>query len=83
VNVDLSYFDAIVPCGIAGCEMTSLAQLGHHEIGTGQFAETLADTFCVTFGYEKAEKIEANELWNILEPAETTSIAGASETQRV
>src|SRR5215469_12358948 len=45
VNVDLSYFDAIVPCGIAGCEMTSLAQLGHHEIGTGQFAETLADSF--------------------------------------
>ena len=32
VTTDLSYFDAIVPCGIEGCQMTSIAALGHPEV---------------------------------------------------
>lgn len=49
VTTDLSYFDLIVPCGISGVEMTSMAR----ELGTAPGAqdviEKVADTFGKTF----------------------------------
>ncbi len=33
VNTDLSYFDMIVPCGIAGIKMTSISELSSNEAG--------------------------------------------------
>lgn len=49
VATDLSYFDLIVPCGINGVEMTSMAR----ELGSGPNAEavreSVADTFAATF----------------------------------
>ena len=35
LSTDLSYFDSIVPCGIDGCEMTSLARLGQTQGSCG------------------------------------------------
>ena len=49
VSTDLSYFDLIVPCGISGVEMTSMAR----EIGAAPAADDVArvvsDTFAATF----------------------------------
>ena len=45
VTTDLSYFDAIVPCGIEGCRMTSIAALGQPQVTVAAFAETIERTF--------------------------------------
>jgi lipoate-protein ligase B len=45
VNVDLSWFDAIVPCGIAGASVTSMQrELGRYP-GVGEVATCLASAF--------------------------------------
>ena len=82
VNAELSYFDAIIPCGIAGCEMTSLERLGRADVDVTVFAETLAESFREVFGYEKAARIDASELWNIVERAETTTVVSAHEAHQ-
>ncbi len=50
VGGDLSGFDAIVPCGIAGCRTTSIAKLTGREVGIGQVAAPLARHFGEVFG---------------------------------
>jgi lipoate-protein ligase B len=52
VATDLSYFDAIVPCGIDGCEMTSVAAQGRNDIGVEDFAAALRAAFAEHFGYD-------------------------------
>jgi len=80
VNVDLSYFDAIVPCGIADCRMTSIAQLGRSDLKMERFAETLAQSFRETFGYASAAGIDADRLWEILQPGPApASVSNAEE----
>ena len=82
VNTDLSHFDAIVPCGIADCQMTSIAQLGRIEIQVEKFAETLADSFREVFGYASAPRIDANDVWGLVEPAEVSAaVSDASEAR--
>lgn len=50
VCTDLSYFDLIVPCGIADVSMTSLArELGDRSPGTELFADTVLGAFCDVF----------------------------------
>jgi lipoate-protein ligase B len=79
VDADLSYFDAIVPCGIADCRMTSIAQLGHTDVKMPKFAETLADSFRETFGYASSARIDSDRLWEILQRAQIQSISVAEE----
>jgi lipoyl(octanoyl) transferase len=50
VNTDLSFFDRIVPCGIAGCEMTSIAKEGWPEVTVDRFADAIAVSFGNVFG---------------------------------
>ena len=45
VATDLRFFERIVPCGIAGCRMTSIAKLGRLEIGVLEFAELIVRAF--------------------------------------
>ena len=61
VACDLSYFDVMVPCGIAGCEMTSIAALGHEQISVAGAAELIARCFAARFGYEQT--LPAGTLW--------------------
>jgi len=82
VNSNLSYFDAIVPCGIAGCEMTSLEQLGRADVDVTIFAETLAESFREVFGYQKAARVDATELWNLVEHPETNTVVSAHEAHQ-
>jgi lipoyl(octanoyl) transferase len=52
IATDLRLFDAIVPCGLAGCLMTSVAALGHPEVSMTMSADVLSEAFATTFGYE-------------------------------
>jgi lipoate-protein ligase B len=71
VACDLSYFDAIVPCGIAGCEMTSIAALGAAEISVDGLAPLIAQSFAARFGYELAEAVSPGALWGLIDAAAT------------
>jgi lipoyl(octanoyl) transferase len=61
VNNDLQPFEWIVPCGIEACRMTSLSR----ELGSaqdmGQFMDTVAERFGVTYDREP-EPVEASGL---------------------
>jgi lipoate-protein ligase B len=65
---DLSYFESIVPCGIEGCEMTSIARLGRLDIGVLQFSKILAECICAALEYDSAKSIDASALWRLVDP---------------
>jgi lipoyl(octanoyl) transferase len=67
VECDLKYFDAIVPCGIADCEMTSIAALGYAELSVDRVATVIEQSFAARFGYESVESISTTSLWNLID----------------
>ena len=75
VTTDLSYFDAIVPCGIEGCQMTSIAALGHPEVTVAEFASTVQRTFADVFEYGEVIAGNADRIWAILEPGGEDHVA--------
>ena len=75
VNPDLAYFDAIVPCGIAGCEMTSLAQLGRTDVRVVEFANALRSAFRDTFEYRAISTADPRRLWSLIDPPQTIAEA--------
>jgi lipoyl(octanoyl) transferase len=68
VNVccDLSFFEAIVPCGIDGCVMTSVAALGHPEPSIADFTAATEETFANVFGYAGVERIEPADVFGLI-----------------
>lgn len=51
VTTDLSYFDLIVPCGISGVDMTSMArELAPTPIDLAAVRRAVAESFAATFG---------------------------------
>ena len=54
LNVDpnLSYFNDIIPCGLHGVRMTSMAQALGHPIALDKVKSRLAEIFTQTFGYK-------------------------------
>jgi lipoyl(octanoyl) transferase len=69
---DLSYFRGIVPCGIDGCEMTSIEALADREISVEQFAATATSRFAEVFDYPHTANADPAALWQLIEthPAE-------------
>ena len=67
VETDLRYFDAIVPCGIEGCRMTSIADLGHREISVATFAAAMRASFAATFGYESTAEVTRESLLKLVD----------------
>jgi len=67
VAPDLSYFGSIVPCGITGCEMTSMAQLGKPEISVSDFASVFFRCFMEVFGFQRAAHLDPLEVWTLAE----------------
>jgi lipoyl(octanoyl) transferase len=65
VSTDLSYFDLIVPCGIAGKRATSLARLLNREVEMSDAAPRLARQLSECFG-RTARSVSAAELENAL-----------------
>jgi lipoate-protein ligase B len=52
VSTDLSYFDSIVPCGIDGCRMTSIADVLGRAVSMSEFAPMMRDSFARVFNYD-------------------------------
>jgi lipoyl(octanoyl) transferase len=69
VCTDLSYFDLIVPCGIAGCRATSLEKLLGRPVAPAEVLPQIAVEFGRAFGLEmQAASPEDLEEW-LAEPA--------------
>jgi lipoyl(octanoyl) transferase len=64
---DLSYFAGIVPCGIDGCEMTSIEALHEKQISVDEFAATVRSRFAEVFGYEKSVTVAPATFWQLVE----------------
>lgn len=69
VTTDLRYFDAIVPCGLEGCRMTSIAALGQRSVNVAAFADTVERAFAAAFEYDRIIAAEPRGLWALLESA--------------
>lgn len=50
VNTDLSFFSLIVPCGIEGCRMTSIANELGNQVDMQQVKDAIVDVFADVFG---------------------------------
>jgi lipoyl(octanoyl) transferase len=61
VSPDLTYFDHIVPCGIAGCRITSVEALLSRRIDLNEFRRLFVGAFKKVFGVN-AVFISSNEL---------------------
>jgi lipoyl(octanoyl) transferase len=70
VRTDLRFFDAIVPCGIAGCRTTSIAALGHPEVSIAVFSGAMQREFASVFGYQNVESAAPEKLWSLLDSDE-------------
>jgi lipoyl(octanoyl) transferase len=69
VTTDLRGFDLIVPCGIDGVVMTSVAaELGRTDASPlqGQAREAIAKAFGATFGYEAMEAVAPEWLASVV-----------------
>ena len=64
---DLRYFRGIVPCGIDGCEMTSIEALGEKEIGIDEFAMMMRSRFAEVFGFERLVTVDPATMWQLVE----------------
>jgi len=67
VAPELSYFDAMVPCGIAGCEMTSIAALGNTDATVDGFATLVESAFVDVFGYDRAITADADSIRRLVD----------------
>jgi lipoate-protein ligase B len=64
----LEYFDAMVPCGISGCEMTSVER----EVGAGirdvpAMAAVMGETFAAEFHYQRTANGDPAQLWALVD----------------
>lgn len=78
---DLRFFAGIVPCGIHGCEMTSVTALGHAEVGVSEMSQSVREAFCKVFGYDAALDVGPHDVWRLIEDSrniETATVAQAS-----
>jgi len=67
VTTDLRYFDAIVPCGIEGCRMTSIAAFGNPQVTVAETLATIEHAFAAAFEYDRIVAAEPHRLWALLE----------------
>lgn len=70
-NIDLSWFDHIVPCGIEGKGVTSLAKELNRDVAVEEVIPYFIDSFCRTLECDSVE-IEDKESDYILETIENT-----------
>ena len=67
IATDLTYFERIVPCGIAGCRMTSIAALDHPEISLAAFSAIVIREAAAIFGHEQLRNVEPREIWRLID----------------
>jgi lipoyl(octanoyl) transferase len=61
VSTDLSHFDLIVPCGIRGCGVTSLARVLSRTVSMHEAAEAVAGHFGEVFDFARATSVAPTE----------------------
>jgi lipoyl(octanoyl) transferase len=64
---ELSYFRGIVPCGIDGCEMTSIKALRDKGISVDDFSTMIGSRFAEVFGYSKIATSSPAVVWQLIE----------------
>jgi lipoyl(octanoyl) transferase len=69
VATDLSFFDAIVPCGIVGCRMTSVIAHGVGAVTSELVGQIVASQFATVFGYPRILTASKAELSAMIDPA--------------
>lgn len=67
VDPDLSYFNGIIPCGLHGVRMTSMAQVLGRPVSMDDVKTRLTEIFTQTFGYKEA-------VWNTNSLDSTSSL---------
>jgi lipoyl(octanoyl) transferase len=67
VTTDLGYFDAIVPCGIEDCRMTSVAALGHPQATVAEFADAIERAFAAVFEYNRIMRVTPESIRRVVE----------------
>lgn len=75
VATDLRRFEHIVPCGIAGCRMTSIAGLGRPAIAMMECATIIEHAFAAVFDYQTTVMVEPRVIWNTLVAVESGASA--------
>jgi lipoyl(octanoyl) transferase len=68
VTTDLRFFDWIVPCGIAGCRMTSITAQGRAAVRSESFGQIVAKRFGAVFGYRRILTMSGSELLALVDP---------------
>lgn len=68
VAPDLSYFDAIVPCGIEGCEMTSATLAARRKIPMGEARAAIRESFARVFDFGEVADVSPASLWKRVDP---------------
>jgi lipoyl(octanoyl) transferase len=64
VNTDLSFFSLIVPCGIAGCKMTSMREELGRTVDMDEVKSAIVRSFCNVFGREPVADTISQEVGN-------------------
>jgi|HubBroStandDraft_6_1064221.scaffolds.fasta_scaffold396415_1 lipoyl(octanoyl) transferase len=70
---DLNYFDGIVPCGIEGCEMTSIESISPKQTSVDEFSIRMRERFSEVFGFEESVTTAASQLWQLIASHPTES----------
>ena len=76
VSTELEYFGAMVPCGIANCEMTSVDReiaraVGGESVNPADLStvvNAVNRSFSAVFGYERTASVDAEALWAHVDP---------------
>ncbi|HLK84998.1 MAG TPA: lipoyl(octanoyl) transferase LipB [Candidatus Binataceae bacterium] len=71
VSTDLSYFGAMVPCGIAGVDMTSVARETDGRARVEVADSKIDRAFVSVFGYARCLEADAAALWRRVDRAST------------
>lgn len=58
VNVDLRYFSMIIPCGIEGVTVTSMAKELNKRVEIEHLKRSITEKFCGVFGFEECHGIK-------------------------
>ena len=75
VSTDLSFFDSIVPCGIEGCQMTSICKLSGRQISMREFRASMQESFAQVLGYDTVIVQSSAQIWQHLDSPRAESQA--------
>ena len=78
VATDLSFFRGVVPCGIAGCQMTSIAEQGYRTITSEWVGQIVAERFSAVFGYQSVRTVSEALLFKLVKAAASSAPASDS-----